>query len=313
MRKSALILLLSCLLLVGCGTSTEVPAQITESAGESWSFTDALGREITLQPPSSVVSLYGSFAECWMLAGGTLTGVTEDAITERNLNTDAAVVGTVKQPDPEKIIALLPDLVILSADIAGHTKLDALLTEMQIPHAYFRTDSFGQYLDMLRGFCTLTGQTEHFTRFGTDVQAKIVEAKARADGSCPTVLLLRAYSTGVKAKAADNLAGIILEDLGTVNIADSDASLLEDLSLEAIIRADPDFIFITVMGTDDEAAMASVARQLSDNPAWQELSAVKNGRCTVLPKDLFHYKPNARWGESYAVLADILYPADVGE
>ena len=29
MRKSALILLLSCLLLVGCGTSTEVPAQIT--------------------------------------------------------------------------------------------------------------------------------------------------------------------------------------------------------------------------------------------------------------------------------------------
>ena len=26
------------------------------------------------------------------------------------------------------------------------------------------------------------------------------------------------------------------------------------------------------------------------------------------PGDLFHYKPNARWGESYAYLADILCP-----
>jgi len=29
----------------------------------------------------------------------------------------------------------------------------------------------------------------------------------------------------------------------------------------------------------------------------------------VLNKELFHYKPNARWGESYEILANILYPA----
>ena len=28
----------------------------------------------------------------------------------------------------------------------------------------------------------------------------------------------------------------------------------------------------------------------------------------LLPRELFHYKPNARWGESYAYLAKILYP-----
>ena len=28
----------------------------------------------------------------------------------------------------------------------------------------------------------------------------------------------------------------------------------------------------------------------------------------VLPKDLFHYKPNNRWGESYQYLGEILYP-----
>ena len=41
---------------------------------------------------------------------------------------------------------------------------------------------------------------------------------------------------------------------------------------------------------------------------WRDLEAVKNGRCTYLSKDLFHYKPNARWAEAYRVLAGLLYP-----
>ena len=32
------------------------------------------------------------------------------------------------------------------------------------------------------------------------------------------------------------------------------------------------------------------------------------GRYVILPGELFHYKPNKRWGESYEYLADILYP-----
>ena len=31
--------------------------------------------------PMRVVSLYGSFAEAWILAGGQLVGVTEDAVS----------------------------------------------------------------------------------------------------------------------------------------------------------------------------------------------------------------------------------------
>ena len=61
-----------------------------------------------------------------------------------------------------------------------------------------------------------------------------------------------------------------------------------------------------------EATLREVTAYMADtfesNPAWSGLSAVKNGRYLLLPRDLFHYKPNARWGESYAYLANILYP-----
>lgn len=36
--------------------------------------------------------------------------------------------------------------------------------------------------------------------------------------------------------------------------------------------------------------------------------AIRNDHYYVLPKSMFHNKPNRRWGESYRIMADILYP-----
>ena len=49
------------------------------------------------------------------------------------------------------------------------------------------------------------------------------------------------------------------------------------------------------MGSSEEAAIEYLKTEVESNPAWNELSAVKNGRYIVLDKALFHYKPNARW------------------
>ena len=50
-----------------------------------------------------------------------------------------------------------------------------------------------------------------------------------------------------------------------------------------------------------------------NNPAFSSLKAVKNSNYILLPKDLFHYKPNNRWDESYEYLAKILYPEVFGQ
>lgn len=315
-------LLIGAACLSGCqNTPAPEPATKTPSTtaapaageGQAWNFTDALNRPVTIQPPQRVVSLYGSFAEAWTLAGGTLAGTTQDAVEERGMTlpADVAIVGTVKTPDTERVAALNPDFVILSADIAGHVQLDAMLTDMQIPHAYFQVDTYTAYLDMLQGFCRLTGRRDLYEKNGAAVEREIQEVlqKVPADGKKPTVLLIRAFSTGAKAKGKDNLAGVILDDLGADNIVERHASLLEDLSIEEIIEEDPDYILVSVMGTDDQKALDALKKGVQANPAWNELQAVKNDRYIVLPKELFHYKPNARWGESYAYLAKILYPA----
>ncbi|MBG0765459.1 MAG: ABC transporter substrate-binding protein, partial [Tissierellales bacterium] len=44
------------------------------------------------------------------------------------------------------------------------------------------------------------------------------------------------------------------------------------------------------------------------NDAWNSLTAVKEGRVYYLPKDLYLYKPNARYPEAFKGLAEIVYP-----
>lgn len=306
MKIRILPLILLMILLTACAAPASPPEQ--EAA---ITFTDALGHEVSLTRWERVVSLYGSFAEVWLLAGGELTGTTSDAVEERQLalGENVSIVGTVKEPNLEEIIAAEPDFVILAADIAGQADLHEALAAAGIPHAYYRTDTFDEYLAMLAQFCSLTGRQDLYEQYGLAVRSEIdTVLEAVAGQPSPTALLVRAYSSGAKAKGADNLAGVILEDLGADNLVSRHESLLEELSMEEIMAADPDFLLITTMGSSDEAAMAYMAEVFETNPAWSGLSAVKNGRYLLLPRDLFHYKPNARWGESYAYLANILYP-----
>ena len=166
---------LAAVLLAGC---TAAPPADSGAAAEAEPppaaivFTDALGHEVILESWDRVASLYGSFAETWLLAGGTLAGTTEDAVSERGLELgeDVAVVGTVKEPSLEEVLALAPDFVILSADVTSQVKLHDALAAAEIPHAYYRVDAFADYLSMLEQFCRLTGREDLYEENGLAVQ-----------------------------------------------------------------------------------------------------------------------------------------------
>ena len=292
-------------------SAAESASSQLESAGEV-SITDSNGSQITLDTSAPrVVAAYGSFAEAWLLAGGELVGVTQDALEQRDLGLpeDIAVVGTVKEPNAEEIIALEPDLVLLASDITAQADIRDVLENAGLACAFFQVDTFADYAFMMEQLCAITGREDLYEENVTQVGQQIEEAQANAalSSTRPNVLLIRAFSTGIKAKTDDELAGAILKDLGAHNIADDHPSMLEDLSLEEVIAADPDYIFVTTMG-DEQKALDYLNGLIQQNPAWSELSAVKEDLYIVLPKDLFHYKPNNRWGESYQYLGEILYP-----
>ena len=323
-QKLALTGVLAALLLsAGCGgaketsadeTAGNVPAvaeQKTDSKADmELSETlevDAGSSEAGTETLDRVATLIGSFTDVWMLAGGNVVAAANDSWESLGLDLDESVVnlGSILEPDVEKLIAAEPDFVIASANTDADVAMEETLTQAGITVAYFDVANFDDYLNMLSICTQITGRDDLYQKNGLDVQKEVEAMKQRADGSNPTVLFLRAASSNVKAKGSDgNVCGEMLADLGCVNIADSDESLLDDLSMEA----DPQYIFVTIQGNDSDAAMKNVEDLLTSNPAWASLTAVKNDHYYIHDKRLFNLKPNAKWGEAYKQLADILYP-----
>lgn len=316
MRKAGKVwaagLLLLLLLINGCGKAQTMGSGEEVQKEDTFSFVDDLGREVTVENPERVAALIGSFTDIWLLAGGTVTAAANDSWESLNLplGEDVVNLGSIQEPDIEKLIASQPELVLASANTDADLEMEEILKQAGIPTAYFAVSGFEEYLHMLEICTQITGRRDLYEENGLKVQEQIEKTRERIDGSAPKVLFLRASSSSVKAKGSEgNVCGEMLSDLGCINIADSDQTLLEDLSMEAIIAADPDYIFVTFQGNNQEAAMQNVEEMLLSNPAWTSLSAVKEGNYHLLDKRLYNLKPNAKWGEAYRGLADILYPA----
>ena len=178
--------------------------------------------------------------------------------------------------------------------------------------AYFDVDNFYDYLDMLQICTDITGRKELYEQNGMQLEARIEEIKkqyAAAELSDPerTVLLIRASASSIKVKGSEGtILGEMLADLGCINIADSDESLLENLSAESVIRQNPHHIFVVTMGSDTEGAKASLDNMMQENPAWSTLEAIQSGRMYMMDKSLFNLKPNDRWAEAYETLYETL-------
>ena len=313
--------LLSVLLLAGCGGASSAPAPSEPPAASeaaAYAFTDDLGREVALEAaPRRVAALTGSYADIWCTAGGkdTLTASASDAWTDFDLDLSAGVanLGGVKSPSVEDLLASEPDLVLASTNTAADLEMLPILEAAGVETAFFEVDTFEDYLRMLKICTELTGCPENYEKYGEAVAEEIEAARARAAAALAKeepqeVLYIRAAASLVKVKGTDgNVLGAMLADLGCVNIADQDQSLLETLSMEAILAADPDKIFIVLQGADPEPARAQLEGEVLSNPAWQQLTAVQEGEVYYMDKDLYHLKPNARWGEAYDRLVEILY------
>jgi iron complex transport system substrate-binding protein len=263
--------------------------------------------------PQRVAALIGSFADIWCLAGGkdSLVAAANDTWTsfDLGLGEDVANLGAIKEPNLEVLLASEPDLILASSSTAADVELLDTLEMAGLNVVYFEVSNFQEYRDMLDICTQITGQRDHYVQYGEELEKEIQRAVERADGSTPSVLYVRATGSGCKVKNSQgSVLGEMLADLGCVNIADSQTSLLESLSLEVILQEDPDFIFLVMQGSDQAAVEQVLNETLLSNPAWQSLTAVQEGRCHVMDEKLYNLKPNARWGEAYENLAEILYP-----
>ena len=291
---TVLLLLICAACLAGCG-SAACPAGHDSTAGKG--------------TPERVIALSKSNAELGLRSGGDLIATSDDAMETEGLSADTVSLGDMDHVSLEAAVALEPDLVILFSTDPKQRALGEALEGVGVKVYYTNIDCFDDYAEIMRSFTQMTGRTDLYDRNVREVRAEIdrVLADAPAQDRERSFLLLHVSATKSKAEKSDYFACEIFEDLGLVNLATE--SSFDELSMEQIIAGDPDYIFVVPRG-DEKKAMDSFAEIFSSQPAWQGLTAVKNGSFRLLSKDLFGLKPNQRWAESYRAAVDAVAAGD---
>ncbi len=284
--------------------------------GKAYTFTDDLGRKVTVKSHKRVVACMGSLADAWQLAGGTLVGASDDAFGHYAVDSSkVSGVGRSTSLNLESIIALKPDFVIMTGisdgkHATGVSQADAesALKEAGIPVAFFKVTTFDDYKRMMGVFCAITGRDDLYKKNVTKVGEKIKSAVSTysVKSKSPSVLIVSAFSKGLVVQNTSGMAGAIVKDLGAVNVADEHPSLLSDFSLEAAVEANPDYVLVLAASDDTATAQKYYDQVVGSNSAWQGMDVVKEGRVTMLDAAHFLYKPNADWAESYVLAGKAL-------
>lgn len=266
-------------------------------------LTTVLSVSLFAKTPKNVVALSKSVAELWTLSGGTIAAGTDDALELPGAE-NAVSIGTLTTASLEAILSVNPQLVILTLDIPLHKTLEENLRALGIKTYIADVKSFSDYENVMSDFTKLTERKDLYKKNVTDVKNQIEKIKASHAGKTKgTYYFVRASATKNKT-LKKHFGNEIFQDLGLKSIIEDD-SLFDELSIEELLSKNPDYIFVTFQG-NEKKGRESFKAFYENNPVWSELKAVKNNKIFFLSKDLFNYKPNARWAEAYNLAADLI-------
>ena len=296
---------------------------------DSVTFKDATstdGSTVTIKKtPAKVLNLYASFTTLWYEAGGSVIGCiggtsSQDLYKEyigRDITKDegmtvVATSSSGKKWDTEKIVALNPELIICSTAMSGYSTVEAPAKAANIPVIAMKYDDFSDYLKWFKVFCNLSGHPELWDSVAMKALDDVVDVLCEIpDEGAPRVFSMFANASKLEANTSLTVVGGMVSAMKAKNIVDdwensAGAGRLE-INLETVFAANPDIIVVQCHAGID-AAKEQVKKTYGDNPVWQSLRAVQNGKVFYLEKTLFHNKPNSRFAEAYQKLAEILYP-----
>lgn len=307
---AAMLLMAAAVLpLAGCG-SEKNPAggegqteESSENSGAEESVTVISGGAV-----ESVVAVSAETGSLWLAAGGQLTGITDDGSGVENLTAGVSFVGGSERPNFEAILFLEPDLVLLNEDNAAHLSLKKQLEDVGTRCLAIDIDSFDDYDAVMRSLTLLTGRDDLYETHVTQVRKAVEDIASRAyeaglDGS---YLALPVAGEAPGALRNDHFLCAMLNELGLTNLAEQQRALVEDLTMEAVAGADPDYIFILHTAQTTADAEAVFQERLTGTPSWGRLRAVTEGHEFRLPEQQFLHAPNEKWAETSAYLAGLL-------
>ncbi|MBP8973189.1 MAG: ABC transporter substrate-binding protein [Anaerolineae bacterium] len=298
-RVMAALLALALIAVLG------VPLASAQEGGEPRTIVDFVGRQVTLEtPPQRIVGMSASISEMLFAIGVKPVGVTAGM----DYPPEAASlpnVGTGYQPNLETLAALEPDLIIGNAQLNMSIldKMEAIAPTIMV--MTMTANDVPQNVRLLGQATWHDTEAEYLARAYDGYLALADKIGTSHEG--PSIVFIVGTLDVPNYGKSTTYFGDMAKRLGATNIADSEADAgpfpgYAQLSVEAIVDADPDFVFTVTRG-----APTPMPETMASDPIWSSLSAFQNARVIELDNRLFVESPGPRFIEAMAQLLDIFY------
>ncbi|MCX6619423.1 MAG: cobalamin-binding protein [Acidobacteria bacterium] len=264
--------------------------------------TDDAGRRVeVVENPQRIVSLAPSLTETLFALGlgERVVGVTDycDYPAEARSKTR---VGGIINPSVEAIVSLAPDLVLITREGNRRETMEAL-ERLGVPVFAVNTNELADVFRTIRHLGELAGVPERGRRLAADLERQSAAiAEAIRPYPARRVLFLVWLQPVVSVGRNSFIEGL-LQRSGAESIAEASAQPWPHLSIEEILRSEPEFILIP-----RSSSFAPTRAQLLRLPGWRELKAVRAGRIVYLPASV--ERPGPRLIEVQDVIARAIHP-----
>ncbi|MXP26921.1 ABC transporter substrate-binding protein [Altererythrobacter indicus] len=297
---SACALLACAVMLQGCDRSGNDAREDAQEQAEGdfapVTVKHKLGTTVVSSPPQRVAALDMNEVDFLDQLGVPIAGMPKDFIpgflAKYRDDDTIADLGSIVQPNTEKVYGLRPDLVLISSLHANqYEALSQIAPTISFDVDYQDTgsDYFDTAKDHLLTLGRIFGREELARRKADQLEAIIVEARDTIADRPEKALILMHNAGAYRFMGVNSRYGFVHEALGVSPASDEDAESLHGLpvSSEFIQQADPDIIYLI----DRTAVMehrAGMSAATMDNPLIRATKAWKNKRVIFVDPEAWY-------------------------
>lgn len=272
-------------------TSSPEPSEAPEANDGPLEFTHKLGKTTVDKNPQKVVVFDFGTLDTLDKLGVEVIGLPKSNIppylADKYSDAKYENVGSLKEPDFEKINALKPDLIV----ITGRTS-DSYEEMSKIgPTLYVEIDN-SKYMESFehnaRLFGEIFGKEDVVEKELTEVKEAIKQLHDKASASGKNSLIILTNDNKISAYGPSSRFGIIHDVFGFAPVDDKIevSTHGQSISFEYIVDKDPDYLFVV----DRTAAVGgeSGAKEMIENDLVKNTKAYKEGNIVYLDPNYWY-------------------------
>lgn len=297
------------LFIISSGVSWAAPDKTTQlgtsraAASATQELTDEIGRHVQVpRHATRVISLAPNLTEIVFSLGegNHLAGDTDFCDYPAQALQKPHVGGAVN-PNLEKVVSLMPDLILASKSINRRETVNAL-DQIGLPVYVTDPHSVEEMIASVEHIGSAMGVEKAATALSENLRARMAELERRVSGVAQRRVLFVVWTEPLISVGRDTFIADALRRAGGRSVVETSAEW-PHVSMEEIVKLQPEFLIFASAHTGDAQHDLETLRA---RPGWRNLTAIQQGNIVVISDAI--NRPAPRMVDAVEQLARALHP-----